>query len=366
MQYAKSCHFSTPIPVTTTMKKIVPMLLLAASATAQSLVYDNGPIANFNNLAILQTSVSATPPAPAAGFHGVFGYGVNNAVGTFLADDFAVGASMTIDQVELFYYQTGASSATPTATGVFLEILNGAPNAGGTPVAGGPDVSVNLFAANLVSHAFTGVFRTQDTNQAATNRPIMSVKVALPAPLTLTTGNYWLRWSLTGSLASGPWCPPVATLNQGVTGNGLQVTSATPWAPITSGTSPNNFAQPFKLHGSAATPGAITQTATACGFTGIKVEGAPNVGGYVRTTLSNVLGVGVIGYGFLNTPQTLCGCTISHSWDITEVGTSHVISVPTNASLCGFTLGVQGLDYGTSGNCLVFSLTNGFAVALNN
>ena len=34
--------------------------------------------------------------------------------------------------------------------------------------------------------------------------------------------------------------------------------------------------------------------------------------------------------------------------------------------LCGIALGVQGLDYGTSGNCLVFSLTNGFAVALNN
>ena len=221
------------------MKSLLAISLFAASAAAQTLVYDNGPIANFNNLAILQTSVTANPPAPAAGFHNVFGFGVNNTAAVTVADDFAVGSAMVIDQVELFYYQTGASSASPTATGVFLEILNAAPSLGGTPVANSPGFATNLFATNLVSHAFSGVFKVQDTAQAATNRPIMSVKVSLPTPVVLTSGVYWLQFALTGSLASGPWCPPVSTLNQGATGNAEQKAGATAtWLPLVSGTAP--------------------------------------------------------------------------------------------------------------------------------
>jgi len=180
--------------------------------------------------------------------------------GVVVADEFAVGAATVIEPVELVDCQTGASSAVPTATGVFLEILNAAPSASGAPVAGSPGFANNLFASNLVSHAFSGVFQVQDTAQAATSRPILSVKVVLPTPVTLTAGVYWLQWSLTGSLASGPWCPPLATLDQGATGNAEQKVGA---------------------------------TAAACGFTGIPVEGAPNVGGYLRTNLSNVRGAGV-------------------------------------------------------------------------
>ena len=79
-----------------------------------------------------------------------------------------------------------------------------------------------------------------------------------------------------------------------------------------------------------------------------------------------VLGAGVIGYGFISQPVSLCTCTIAHSWDVTVVGTSSVLAIPMDASLCGFSLGVQGLDYGTAGNCLVFSLTNGYRLTLNN
>jgi len=37
-----------------------------------------------------------------------------------------------------------------------------------------------------------------------------------------------------------------------------------------------------------------------------------------------------------------------------------------DASLCGFSLGAQGLDFGTAGNCLVFALTNGVRLTRNN
>lgn len=189
----------------------------------------------------------------------------------------------------------------------------------------------------MVCHTFTGVFKVQDTAQAATHRPIMSVKVSLPAPVVLTAGVYWLQWSLTGSLTSGPWCPPVATLNQGVTGNAEQKA------------------------------GAIAQTATGCGATGITVGGAPNVGGFIRTTLSGATNIGIIGYGFTNLPVPFCGCTVAHRWEVTEVGTVSVIAVPANASLCGIALGVQGLDFGATGGCpLGFTLTNGFQFTLNN
>ena len=194
------------------LRNLLPVSLLVAGATAQSLIYDNGPIINYNGLGVLQTSVGATPPAPTANFHTVFGFGQNNTAAVTVADDFSVATGAVVQEVELFYYQTGASSSNPgTCTGVFLEILDAAPTLGGVPVAGSPGFANNLFAAT-VTHAFTGVYKVQDISQALTKRPIFSIKVALPAPVVLGPGVFYLQWALTGSLASGPWCPPISSL----------------------------------------------------------------------------------------------------------------------------------------------------------
>ncbi len=79
---------------------------------------------------------------------------------------------------------------------------------------------------------------------------VVTVNTFLPA------GTYWLDWQAAGSLASGPWAPPVSILGQtGKPGaNALQYTS-TGWAALidtgTSGTS--NFPQdlPFLVDGLA-------------------------------------------------------------------------------------------------------------------
>lgn len=347
------------------LRSLLSVPFLLAGAMAQSLVYDNGPIVNHNGLAVLQTSTTATPPAPSANFHTVFGFGSNPVANVNIADDFAVGSAMVINEIEFFYYQTG-STTTPTGTGVFLEILNGPP-ATGTPVVGSPGMATNLVTTNLVSHTFTGIYKVLDTSQAAVNRPIMSIRVSLPTPIVLTTGVYWLQWGLTGSLASGPWVPPIATLNQGVTGNAVQRTAvAGAWNTIVSG-NPTTYAQglPFRLYGAAATPGSITQTATGCGNTGISVEGAPNAGGYIRTTLSGVVGLGLIGYSFNTAPTQFCGCTFSHSWDLVLVASTNTIELPMDASFCGLPIGVQGVDFGGVGGCAIgFTVTNGYVATL--
>lgn len=351
------------------IRSFLPVSLLVASLTAQGLVYDNGPIVNYNGSSMLQTNVTATPPAPSTNFHSTFGFNSGFATSRNVADDFAVSSTMVIHELEFFYYQT-FSTTTPTGTGLFVEILDNSPVNGGLPVANSPGFANNLFTTNLVSHTFTGVYRVQDTAQTSTDRPIMSMRVSLPTPVVLTNGVYWLQWSLTGSGATGPWIPPVSTLNQGATGNAAQKGGATAaWLPITSGVAPNLFAQglPFRIYGTGSLPGTITQTVAGCGSTGIAVEGAPNVGGYIRTTLSGIVGLGLIGYSFNTTPSVFCGCNFAHAWDIVQVATTHTIVVPMTTAFCGLPIGVQGVDFGGVGGCPIgFTVTNGFVVTLNN
>ena len=43
-------------------------------------------------------------------------------------------------------------------------------------------------------------------------------KKLLLQSVNLPAGQYWVQWGMTGSLASGPWCPPVTISGQAVTG----------------------------------------------------------------------------------------------------------------------------------------------------
>jgi hypothetical protein len=51
--------------------------------------------------------------------------------------------------------------------------------------------------------------------------------VCATAGLTLEPGTYWVDYSLTGSLASGPWAPPITINGQAVTGNAKQFLGST-------------------------------------------------------------------------------------------------------------------------------------------
>ena len=196
-----------------------------------------------------------------------YGAGFQQTAGNSVADDVEVlGATWTVDSVKVFAYQTG-STLTSTITGLYVRVYNGDPSAGGTLVYG--DLTTNLMSATY----FSGAYRYLDTdNPAGTTRPVMAIVAATPG-LTLAPGTYWFEFSATGSLASGPWCPPITITGQAVTGNAIQLTTAG-WAALLDGTSAQGI--PFTVYGTSGAPvgpGPATNPSPANGATGVAITG---------------------------------------------------------------------------------------------
>jgi hypothetical protein len=190
--------------------------------------------ANGANLSSLQSSLGMTS------------FGWAHQSGFRVADDFTIpaGQSWTIENVELYAYQTG-STTTSTITGVNIRIWSGAPGTG-TVVFG--DTTTNRMA----STSFANVYRASETTPTNTQRPLMRQVVNLG--VTLPAGTYWLDWQTTGSLASGPWVPPIVITGQTTTGNSKQFSSSTgQWADITDAGSSTPQGLPFTLNGNIVT-----------------------------------------------------------------------------------------------------------------
>jgi len=79
-------------------------------------------------------------------------------------------------------------------------------------------------------------------------RPIMKVDATINT--TLPAGTYWVQWQYTGSLASGPWAPPVTISGQSTTGNALQNQAGT-WLALTD-VGPQGL--PFIINGTSGAP----------------------------------------------------------------------------------------------------------------
>lgn len=193
----------------------VPATYTPEAPTA--ILYSNGPIINApgtgpggSNGSVLQ-NVSL-------GMN-IFGYA--HQTGFRVADDFTVPLteSWQISSIRFYAYQTGGVTATSSINSVNLRIWNGPPGTG-TVVFG--DTATN----RLVSSAWSGVYRYTE-NGVGTTRPIMSDTVAVS--VTLQPGTYWLDWQTNGTIASGPWAPPIAITGVLTTGNGIQ-TQTTDWS----------------------------------------------------------------------------------------------------------------------------------------
>jgi len=134
------------------------------------------------------------------------GWQMGRPQGTWLADEFTVPADSTwiFDTVIVFGYQKG-SGTTSTFLNCNLQIYSGTPGLGGAVIWG--DTLTN----HLVGTGFTGIYRvdtiTANGGLTSTYRPIMYLKLYLPAPPVLTAGTYWLSWSAAGSLAVAPASP---------------------------------------------------------------------------------------------------------------------------------------------------------------
>jgi hypothetical protein len=209
-----------------------------ANPNALGIVTDPGAGAGGFDASVLQ-NVAGTNPADT-----IFGFGHQNAVR--LAENFTVPAGQvwTINSVVTFGYLTGAT--TPTATGGTVRFWSGgAPNAGGTVIAG--DTTTNVLAAG--SNQFLNIYRTLTTDiGTATNRRIQSMTLTLAAPLVLSEGTYWLDYNSTGT----GFVPPLQVVPREsgiVTGDALQsLDSGATWANVLDGAAQKGI--PFQLVGS--------------------------------------------------------------------------------------------------------------------
>ena len=84
----------------------------------------------------------------------------------------------------------------PGVTASTVRFFNGAPNAGGTVIAGG--ATTNVLAAG--SNAFLNIFRVTTTTLSR-RRPghLQTWTSTLGSPLVLNAGTYWLDYNDTGS-----------------------------------------------------------------------------------------------------------------------------------------------------------------------
>jgi hypothetical protein len=203
-------------------------------------LYDNGPIINSvgtgpagEDESILQTALGLT----------IFGFGHNSAGSIRVADDFEVPAGgWDIDQMQFYAYQTG-STTTSTMTGVVVQIWDGIPGDPGSTVVFG-DTTTN----RLATSEFANILRRTDTAPGNVQRPVMLNTATVD--VSLGAGTYWVEWGTTGSLASGPWVPPITINGQTTTGNALQVISGA-WAAVLDGTFPQDL--PFVIVGTGGT-----------------------------------------------------------------------------------------------------------------
>jgi len=138
----------------------------------------------------------------------VAGWRMQRNVDQWLADVFTVpaGATWTFDTVIVYGYQKGSTTTSPFLN-CNLQIYNGTPGLGGSVIWG--DTVTNV----LVSTDFTGIYRVDtfasDGGLADISRPIMYLKLYLSAPPHLSSGTYWLSWSVAGNTTTADSPPKV-------------------------------------------------------------------------------------------------------------------------------------------------------------
>ncbi|MCR5039435.1 MAG: choice-of-anchor J domain-containing protein, partial [Bacteroidales bacterium] len=187
---------------------------------------------------------------------GTWGPGCQLANGNRVGDSFTLTAATTINEIEVYGYQTG-SSTTSTFNGLYAQIYNGNPMNGGQVVWG--DANTNIMTAT----AFTNCYRGSDGDATGTTRPIMSV-TASGLNIELEAGTYYLVYQLNGTGSSGPWAAPHAEPNIGNTGNGVQYVS-TGWQTLTDGGTSTPYGVAMKLSGNTGGQGP-TPTGDIIGF----------------------------------------------------------------------------------------------------
>jgi hypothetical protein len=208
------------------------------------LLYTNGPLINS-----IGTGVGGADESILQEPAHLFGYFARNSQDHLLADDFRIlpGQAWTLDQIVFYAFQHNAPPPPHSSfTGVFVEIFDGDPAAGGTVIYG--DLTTNV----MESTAWTGAYRVEEaTSGTNTTRAIM--EVVADVNVTLTEGTYWVAFNFTGTVPSFESAPPVATFGSCPAGNGQQLLAGE-WSPLTNFDCPPGDALPFEVLGTRGTP----------------------------------------------------------------------------------------------------------------
>ncbi|MDW8438679.1 MAG: hypothetical protein RMM16_11685, partial [Chloroherpetonaceae bacterium] len=236
---ADDAAFVSPLSVAPANASRARQAHLQGVENINAILHDNGPLVTHPG----QGAGGADASAITTGTN--FGFGHSPAAFLRVADNFTVpgGQQWTLDSVWFYAYQTG-STTTSTITSVNVRIWQGQPDQTGSTIVFG-DTTTN----RMIGTRFSNIYRVTSTTLTNNQRPIMLQTVNLNG-LTLNPGTYWIDWQTGGSLASGPWVPPVSILGQPVVpgANALQRSPAGVWAGLVDGTNPVEL--PFVLHGS--------------------------------------------------------------------------------------------------------------------
>lgn len=340
------------------MKKLYTISLTALAiffggAANSQILYDNGPIANSFGTGAGGADESMLYTTT----FGMSTIGFGHQATTFnrVADDFVnTNCLWQIDSIVFFGYQTG-STTTSTFTGVNFRIWDSIPDAPGSSVVFG-DTTTNRMTRTV----WSGVYRITETTHGNAQRPIMRNVCATPG-LTLPAGTFWLDWSSTGSLASGPWAQPRVPLNTAITGNGRQRIGSVWNNLIDGGTNTPAQGLPFIIYGTIIQPSAAAGTDnTICNGSSIVIGGSPAGSGGTGTltyswspsgslnnsTTSNPVSSATTTTSYVLTVTDALGCTATDTAVVNVLQTSTLSLSPV---VCGSYSSPAGNTYTTSG-----------------
>jgi len=206
------------------MKRLILLSIAAAVGAANAAeLYNNGPVVNGVGLSVL------TPPST------TFGFGAQTTANNAVADDFTVaaGTHWNVTALDFYGYQTGSVGFSfQTAS---WSILAGDVN------------TVTVVASGVTALTDGGLqgYRVTSTTLTNTQRGIYQAQADV-VDFGLDSGHYWLRWSLTGTLASGPWQPPTSDAR---TGNAAQSITGGAFNTLTEAGSGLTVELPFAVQG---------------------------------------------------------------------------------------------------------------------
>ncbi|MCZ2143457.1 MAG: choice-of-anchor J domain-containing protein [Ignavibacteriales bacterium] len=321
---------------------------ITRTAFVESFLYSNGPFVTNPGGGFGGADLSALQTSNL----NVWGFGAQSSASNWVADNFEVpyNNEWTLQGFKFYSYQTG-STTTPTYNSAKVVVYNGRPDLPTSTIVWGDETTERYMAAE-----WTGAYRASDNTPTNADRPVMAVSAN--ANPVLPAGNYWVMYTLGGTLASGPWVIPISILGTYETGDAYQRTTAG-WAPLRDSAGGPGYGQglPFQVLGtSQVIPVELSSfmanvmknditlnwtTATETNNMGFEVERKLNEGAFTKIGFVNGNGTTTEGKEYSYTDQGLASG--KYTYRLRQVdfdGTSEysneveaVIDIPTEYAL---------------------------------